>query len=257
MAGSRTADVDRRGGRDAAGPGRRAHDLPATRLLLDLDNSHAVRGLRLAHFGRGPGLHAVGEQQALVDILVIHHQQARSRAVLREVMDAIVVQTELRLLLHGAVRGIELECRVVSRQAHRLTPGGNDLRVVALWHAHRIFGGYRHALESEQGYRARTRRGTARERRHARQRRQQCRCQRTEPAAQHRAPGGRREFEQVWVGGAVAVPHGREVLGHVRVFSVDRPGSLTDECDTAMYAAVPERGYRCPLRRPMRGIGAA
>jgi hypothetical protein len=105
---------DRRERGDAARPRRRPHDLPLAVLELDLDHRDTVRGLRLAHLLRAPGLHAVGVQQAVVDVLVVHHEQAARRAVLREEVDAVVMHAHLGFLLGGGVARVLLEGRVLA-----------------------------------------------------------------------------------------------------------------------------------------------
>jgi hypothetical protein len=85
-----------------------------------------VGGLRLLHLGRSPGLHAVTVQQAVVDVLVVHHEQAGRVRVggpgKRVVVDAVVVHAELRFLLRGGVAGVEAERRVLARDSDRFAP---------------------------------------------------------------------------------------------------------------------------------------
>ena len=111
--------------RRAHGEGRTSSQRPP--LLPHLDHRHAVRGLGLAHLLRAPGLHAVGVQQPVVGVLVVHHQQPGVRAVLREVVDAVVVHAHLRFLFGRAVGRVGLERRVLARQADRVAPRRDHL----------------------------------------------------------------------------------------------------------------------------------
>ena len=149
--GGRAAEREGRVGGEAPRIARRAHHLPAAALELHLDHRHAMRRLRLAHLLGIPGLHAVGVQQAVVGVLVVHDQQAmRAAAVDRVVMHAVVVHAHLHRLVGGAVAGVGLPRRHVSGHTDRLAPGREGHGLVAFGHDHRVLVGAGDALETEQ-----------------------------------------------------------------------------------------------------------
>jgi hypothetical protein len=208
----RAAHRDRRARRDAASEPARPHDPPGVALALDLDHRDAVRRLRLPHLLGAPRLHAVGVQQAVVGVLVVHHQQPAGVAVAareRVEVDAVVVHPRLHLLLRGGVAGVEAERRAARRHADGLAPGGDRLHRVALRNDDRIGHADRHAPEPERG-------GGSLRRRAAGERREQGADRRAEAAAEHDAPLGRRHLVEAGVGQAVAVLHRREVPGRAR-----------------------------------------
>jgi hypothetical protein len=148
-------------------------------------------------------------QQAVIGVFMVHHQQPAVRTVLREVMNAVVVHAKLRFLLGGAVAGVDLECRVVARQAHRVAPRRDHLHRIALRHHHLVGARHRHALEAEPG--AASEAGATLERA---QRSEQRSERGSSPAAQHDAARRLRKLVNGGVGGAVAVLHQAEILGH-------------------------------------------
>ena len=79
----------------------------------DFDDRHAVGVDRLVGFFRIPISDTVREEQAVVGILVVLHQQAAPRSVDREVHQAIIMHAPLPGLVGGAVAGILLERRPV------------------------------------------------------------------------------------------------------------------------------------------------
>ena len=184
------ADQGGRVGSDAASPGRGSHHFPLAVLFLHFADRYAVGSLRLAHLLQAPVGSAVGEQQAVVHILVVHGQQAHLGAFLRKVVDAVVVHAKLGCLLGGAVAGVVLERSVFTRHAHRVTPGCDHLHGVALGHRHRVGRGKGHALEAQQGASTRARGGTTHQRSstgHRAQRRQKIAGQRAQTATQQGA----------------------------------------------------------------------
>ena len=76
MACSRAADSHRCAGGEATCKRGGPHHRPLSTFLFDFDHRHTVRSLRLLHLGSAPVGHAVGMQQAVVHVLVVHHQQA-------------------------------------------------------------------------------------------------------------------------------------------------------------------------------------
>jgi hypothetical protein len=102
-------------GGDAPAHSARAHGLPAAvGLAGDLDHREAVRSLRsCATCSAAPFAAAVGEQQAVIGVLVVGHQQAARGAapVEREEAHAVVVHAHLHGLVGGAVAAVETEGR--------------------------------------------------------------------------------------------------------------------------------------------------
>src|SRR6185503_13601601 len=74
MPGRGAGESTGRAGRDAAGVARGRDDAPRAVALLDLDDRHAHRVLRLQYLVRAPRLLPVGEEESLVEILVVHHE---------------------------------------------------------------------------------------------------------------------------------------------------------------------------------------
>ena len=139
---------DRRIAGDAPRVRRWPHDAPLSAALLgDLDDRHAVRGLRLLRLLLVPVGDSVGEEQYVVRVLVVLDEQATRRAVDREVHDAVVVHPPLPLLLERGVARVRLELRAVG---DRVAPGDEDARGVTLGHDDRIRRRYRDAFEPEQ-----------------------------------------------------------------------------------------------------------
>jgi hypothetical protein len=151
VAGRRPADRERRVRREAPRVARRPHRLPAVALEPHLADRDAVRGLALLHLLGGPRLHAAGVQQAVVGVLVVHHEQAARRAALeREEVDAVVVHAHLHGLLGGGVAGVVLERRHVAGHADRLAPGDEGRGGVPLGHDEAVAGAWGDGLEAER-----------------------------------------------------------------------------------------------------------
>ena len=208
MAGGRALHRKRRIGGEAAGVGAGPHHLPAARgIPLGFDHRHAVRGLRLLHLLGAPGLHAVGVQQAVVGVFVVHHQQAAPAAVERVEVDAVMVHAHLQRLVGGAVGGVGPPGRHLAGHAHRLAPGREGLGHIAFRHHQGIAGAGRNRLEAELG-RAAHRTGAAA------QAGERGRAGQAQATAQHHAPRRVGHVVDARIGRAVGVFHRAEVLGH-------------------------------------------
>ena len=199
MAGGRTGQRHRGGRGDAARVPRRRHHRPGRALALHLDHRHAMCGDRLGDLLGRPGLHAVGMQQAVVDILVVHRQQAACRAVgtaaERDIVDAVVMHAGLQRLFGRGVAGIRAEDGLAGGRADRIAP--------AVQH--------RGEADAAAGRcRALTQAGAA-----------------TQAAVQQQAAGRTRHLVNAGVGAAVGVFHPRKVLGH-RVLAVSVAGRQGD-----------------------------
>ena len=84
MAGSWPGQGKWRTGGQPACIARRAHHLPLpSAVLLHLNHTDAVGRLALEHLLGGPGFHAIGMQQTIVDVFVVHHKQAATASVQR------------------------------------------------------------------------------------------------------------------------------------------------------------------------------
>jgi hypothetical protein len=131
---------------------RRAHSARAALgrqltvgLAGDLGDREAVRSLALGHLLGAPFAATISEQQAVIGVLVVGHQQAAVAApVEREEAHAVVVHAHLHGLVGGAVAAVEPEGGQLAGHADRLTPGLQHLRRVALGHRHAIGLGERH-----------------------------------------------------------------------------------------------------------------
>ena len=90
--------------------------------------------LRFFHLVTRHGLKAIGKQQALVDVLVVDHQQAMLGAAIQgEVHQAVVVHAHLHRLVFGAVAGIRFVRRHLPRNTHRLAPRRQNLVHIVSW----------------------------------------------------------------------------------------------------------------------------
>ena len=155
VASNRTSDRDRRLAGDPAGVRRRPHHLPrrvTAATLANVDDVDAVGVLRLRRLLGGPVGRAVGEQQDVVGVLAVLHQQPLARAATdREVDDPVVVHPPLLGLVGGAVAGVRRERRPVR---HRITPGDQHPRRVARRDHHRVRRRRRDRREPERAGRA-------------------------------------------------------------------------------------------------------
>ncbi len=129
---------------------RWAYHLPLARLVFHFNDGHTMSRLRLTHFFGAPIGHAIGKQQAVVHVLVIHGQKTTLGAFLRVVMNPIVVHTQLGLLLGGGVAGVFFKSMVVARHAHRITPRRNHLYGISLRHGNGVCSRYRHTFKTHQ-----------------------------------------------------------------------------------------------------------
>ena len=150
MSSRRTAELSTGVGCDATRKTRWVHHLPLARLVFHFNDGHTVSRLRLTHFFGAPIGHAIGKQQALIHILVVHGQKTTLGAFLRVVMNTVVVHTQLGLLLGGSVAGVFFKSMVVARHAHRITPRGNHLHGVALRHGNGVCSRYTHTFKTHQ-----------------------------------------------------------------------------------------------------------
>ena len=228
MAGGRTGQRHRRGRGDASRVPRRRHHRPGRALALHLDHRHAMCGDRLGDLLGRPGLHAVGMQQAVVDILVVHRQQAACRAVgaaaEREIVDAVVMHAGLQRLLGRGVAGIRAEDGLAGGRADRIAPAVQHRGGVARRHHHLVDRAHRHRGEADAAAgrcRALTQAGAAT------QAAEQAGGHAAQAAAQQQAAGRARHLVNAGVGAAVGVFHPRKVLGH-RVLAVSVAGRQGD-----------------------------
>ena len=113
--------------------------------------AHFILGAHTAIAGSGG--RAVRMQGALIDVLVVHHQQAFGGAVTpgllinREEMKPIVVHAHLLFLLGAGVGGIGPELRV--RPGNRGAPGQECLGRIALGNNNLVGIGHRNGLEAQ------------------------------------------------------------------------------------------------------------
>jgi hypothetical protein len=222
MARGGPAHGHRRERREAARKSARPHDLPAAVLQFDLDDRHAVGGLRLPHLLGTPRLHAVGVQQAVVGVLMVHREQAMGGAALERIeVDAVVVHAHLHFLLGRRVGGVGAPGGHVARHADRLAPGRDHARHIALGHDERVGAGGGHALEAEPGARTRHPGATGGQRA---EERAEGRAQRE---LQHAAPRRIGHAVDVGIGGAIAVLHRIEVFRHLRFLEVGFAGACS------------------------------
>ena len=150
MASGGAGDGHRRGGGDAAGVLRGPHHIPvAIGLTGHLDHRQAMRGYRLGRLFSAPGLHAVGVQQAIVGVFVVHDQHTAAAAIDREIPHAVMVHADLCRLLCGSVAGIGLESRHVAGDTDRIAPLADHLRLVAFRDDDGVGGADRHGFETE------------------------------------------------------------------------------------------------------------
>ena len=94
-----------------------------------------MRRLALAHLVRAPGAHAVGVQQAVVGVLVVHREQ-RVAVGQRKELDRVVVHAGLQRLVGGAVARVHAELGRADVDAERIAPARQHLRAVAGRHGH-------------------------------------------------------------------------------------------------------------------------
>ena len=96
-----------------------------------------VRGLRFLHFRRGPGVHAVRMQQAVVGVFVVNHQQPMlgtgkcngsqdTRSPIGKKWMRVVVHAGLLLLLDRRIRRVLLES---GASRNRVTPRIEHVRL--------------------------------------------------------------------------------------------------------------------------------
>ena len=171
VAGGGTGEGDGGGAGDAAGETGRPLDPPGAVHLLDLDDRDAVGGEGLGRLGRRPVGDAVGEEQAVVGVLVVLDDQAVGAAPPlpveeqtvelvgrasvedlgqqaaggvdvaqggeREVDEPVVVHTPLLGLLGGGVAGVGGEGGAVG---DGVAPGDEDLPPVPGGHDHGVEG---------------------------------------------------------------------------------------------------------------------
>ena len=108
--------------RVAGGP----HDFPAAASEAHLDHRHADRGLRFPHLLRAPGAAAVGMQQPVVQVLVVHREEPVGGTFRRErqriELHPVVVHAGLRCLLGCGVGRVHPERRHVARDSDRVAP---------------------------------------------------------------------------------------------------------------------------------------
>ena len=165
----RSGDRAWRIGGDPARVFRRPDDFPTTGLQAHLDHRDADGGLRLAHLLGAPGPGAVGEQQPIVEIFVIHREQTVSRRIgaVRQRVEPhpIVVHARLHRLVGRAVRRIRPERGHVAGNTDRVAPAKEHRRVVLRRDLQRVVGGRRDRRKAH-GHAARGRRCAAREREH-------------------------------------------------------------------------------------------
>ena len=160
--------------------------------------------LRLQHLVSAHRFKAVGEQQALVDVLVIDGQQTMGGAALqRKKHQAIVVHAHLHGLLLRRVAGVGFVDGHVARDAHRIAPRGQDCGHVVGGQLDEVAQANGHGFEADAaGF------GMRRQRRQA--------AQQAQPSRQLQglAFGRIADLVNVQVAGAIAVLHLREVFGH-------------------------------------------
>jgi hypothetical protein len=95
-------------------------------------------------------------KRALVDVLVVHHQQPLGTAVTagflinREEVHAIMVHADLLLLVGTGIGAIGTIHRILA--SDRRAPGQEGLGCITLRHDHTILGGDRHSTEAKLGY---------------------------------------------------------------------------------------------------------
>ncbi len=144
----RTADLDRRLPGDPACEPRRPHDFPCAASALDLDDADAVGVLRLGGLLGIPVGDAVGEQHAVVGVLVVLDDEAvLRRTVDREVHDPVVVHAPLLGLFVCGVAAVLLERGTVR---DRVAPGDQHVGAIAGRDDHGVLAGGGDALEPEQ-----------------------------------------------------------------------------------------------------------
>ncbi len=164
VARGRAADAHRRVAVDAARVLRRRDHPPVVAAQLDLDHAHPQRVLRLACLLARPVGGVVGEQRAVVGVLVVDREQAapgaRARVVAgrraghrrvgqREEVHAVVVGAGLQCLVVGGIRGVPLERRHAARIADGVTPADQDGRGVAVGNADGVLRGTADTHEAE------------------------------------------------------------------------------------------------------------
>ena len=210
VAGRRPAERKRGAGREAARVGRGPNHVPAGALALDLDHRHAVRGLRLLHFLGTPVRHAGHMQQAVVDVLVVHREQAaRAAAGQGVVVNAVVVHAHLQRLIGGTAAPVFAPRRHVAGHADRLAPGCDGGRNITLGHHERVGRAGRYGLEAKQRASAGGWRCTTRE-----QRRQRAAGECGQATVQPDPACRVGNAVDVGVGRPVAVFHRVEIFGH-------------------------------------------
>ena len=153
MAAGGAGNAHRRVGGDAAGIARGAHHFPAAAAFFHFHNRHAHRVLAFARFVQIPIGAAVFKQQTVVDIFVVHRQQAVIGSLRTqrhgEISHAVVVHTGLSRLLDGGVAAVLLKGGHITGDAHRVAPFIECAGAVALGHHHFVFSRKRHRAETQ------------------------------------------------------------------------------------------------------------
>jgi hypothetical protein len=135
--------------RRAKGEGAPAASRSAVRRTSITDTPIACSDLRTFSSGV-QRLDAVGVQQRLVGVLVVHHEQAALAAgVEREEVHAVVVHAGLHGLVVGAVARVGREGRHAARDAGGRAPGVEHLPFVLGRHHHAVAQRGGHAGEAE------------------------------------------------------------------------------------------------------------
>ncbi len=153
----------------------------------------------------------------MVDIFVVHGQQAALRTFECIVVNAIVVHAKLSFLLGGSVAGIVFERMVLAHNAYGVAPRCNDVSNVAFWNSDAVCQRNGHTFEANFGCWAHAHGCTASEGSRATngaEGRQKAAGQCAQATAQHLAARGLRHVVNAGVGRAVAVFHQGKVFCH-------------------------------------------
>ena len=152
IARGRTRDAHRGVGGDAPGVLRGPHHAPLAVLVHHLDDRDPVGGLRLPDLVRRPVGGGVPEQQPVVDVFVVHHQEAAvvvgGAVGQREEVHAVVMHAGLLLLVHPRVEGLVVPLGPVR---DGISPGVEDLGRIPAGDDHPVFPGQGNAREAQEG----------------------------------------------------------------------------------------------------------
>ena len=141
----RAGKLHRRIDGNAAGIRRRANHLPVAARFFHFHHRHAHRVLPLAGLVEAPVRRTVGKQHPVVDVLMVHCQQAMLRVLLplrqAKPRHAVMMHARLRSLFVRGVAGIRLKGRHVVFEPRRIPPAIKRAGDIAFRHPHRIFRG--------------------------------------------------------------------------------------------------------------------